>query len=431
MIIKQQVSQFIERKQLFTLSDKIIVTLSGGSDSVALLHILLSLGYTCIAAHCNFQLRGEESERDEEFVRKLCTTLHVELHTTRFTTTQYATENHLSIEMAARDLRYQWFEHLKSELGANIIAVAHHKDDSIETMLINLIRGTGINGLLGIRPKNGDIARPLLCISRTDILTYLKEIRQDFVTDSTNLQDEFTRNKIRLNLLPLMQTINPSVKENLIETSNHLNECATIYNKGIEDGKERVMHHHNILIEELLKEPSPEALLFEILYPLGFNSVQTKEILLSLRRQSGRQFISKDWRVIKDRDLLLIEKNKIEEKDEMPFHLIKKECERTDKFVIPRDKDTACLDADKIKAPITLRKWQKGDVFIPFGMKGKRKVSDYLTDRKFSIIDKEQQWILCSAGQIAWVIGERIDNRFCIDKETKHIIILKKSTKIE
>lgn len=240
-MIKKRVKQYIEKEKLFSPESKVFVALSGGADSVALLRLLHSIGYRCEAAHCNFHLRGTESDRDERFVRGLCRELGIPLHTTHFDTTGYAAEKHVSIEMAARDLRYEWFEKLRVEYRADAIAVAHHQDDSVETMLLNLIRGTGIKGLLGIRPRNGSIVRPLLCATREEIIRYLRHIKQEYVTDSTNTEDEYTRNKIRLHLLPLMEEINPSVKKNLTETGSYLNEAYAIYHKGIADAKERVM----------------------------------------------------------------------------------------------------------------------------------------------------------------------------------------------
>lgn len=425
-MIEKKISQYIDNETLFSLNARIIVALSGGADSVALLRILRTLGYDCEAAHCNFHLRGVESDRDEMFVRKLCKAIGVPLHTVDFATEQYSTEKKISIEMAARELRYQWFAEIKEKTRADVIAVAHHQDDSVETILLNLIRGTGINGLLGIRPKNGDIVRPLLCISRKEIIDYLQNAGQEYVTDSTNLQDEYTRNKIRLNLLPLMKEINPLVKEHIIDTSNYLNDVNQIYNKGIDEGKQRVIKKGNIRIATLLNEPSPEALLFEILYPLGFNTAQTKNILAMLKGQTGKQFISKNgWRVVKDRELLLIDKK---EKQEIPpFCLIKEEKEYTRDFIIPHEKHIACFDTDKLTGELYLRKWQTGDTFIPFGMKGKKKVSDYLTDRKFSIIQKENQWVLCCGDKIIWIIGERTDNRFRIDEKTKKVTVFKMS----
>ncbi|WP_263663995.1 tRNA lysidine(34) synthetase TilS [Bacteroides nordii] len=427
-MIEKKIAQYIDNERLFPINARIIVALSGGADSVALLRILHTLGYDCEAAHCNFHLRGTESDRDEMFVRKLCKTMKTPLHTIDFATEQYAIEKKISIEMAARELRYQWFAEIKEKTKADVIAVAHHQDDSVETVLLNLIRGTGINGLLGIRSKNGDIVRPLLCISRKEITDYLQNAGQEYMTDSTNLQDEYTRNKIRLNLLPLMQEINPLVKEHIIDTSNYLNDVNRIYNKGIEEGKQRVIEKGNIRIVPLLKEPSPGALLFEILYPLGFNAAQTKNILAMLEGQTGKQFMSKDgWRVVKDRELLLIDKK---EKQEIPpFCLIKEEKEYTKDFIIPREKHIACFDTDKLIGELNLRKWQTGDIFIPFGMKGKKKVSDYLTDRKFSIIQKENQWVLCCGDKIIWIVGERTDNRFRIDEKTKKVTVFKMNEK--
>ena len=424
-MIQQRVIQYIEKEHLFSSNDKILVALSGGADSVALLCVLHTAGYPCEAAHCNFHLRGEESNRDELFVRQLCRKYGIHLHTIDFNTTQYATEKRISIEMAARELRYNWFEKIKKECKANVIAVAHHQDDSVETMLLNLIRGTGITGLLGIRPRNGAIVRPLLCINREEIIRYLQQIGQDFVTDSTNLEDEYTRNKIRLHLLPLMQEINPSVKNSLIETSNYLNEVATIYNKVIDETKKKIITPEGIRIDALLDAPTPETLLFETLHPLGFNSAQIKDIASSLHGQPGKQFISKEWRVIKDRNLLLLESIRPEDGTTLPYQLIKEEREYSPDFQIPRDKKTACFDADKLTEEIHCRKWRTGDTFIPFGMKGRKKVSDYLTDHKFSISQKERQWVLCCGERIAWLIGERTDNRFRIDETTKRVIIYK------
>lgn len=430
---KKKIEQYIDQEKLFTREDKILVTLSGGADSVALLRLLLDMGYTCEAAHCNFHLRGDESVRDEMFVRELCLQLVVPLHVQHFQTMEEAEKRHISIEMAARELRYAWFEQLRLQQGADVIAVAHHKDDSVETLLLNLIRGTGINGLLGIRPKNGNIVRPLLCLDRKEITEYLQEIGQSYVTDSTNLQDEYTRNKIRLNLLPLMQEINPSVKESLLRTSEHLNDAALLYKKGIEEGKQKVQTEQGILISALLQEPAPETLLFEILSPLGFNSAQIKDIFTSLNGQPGKIFLSREWRVIKDRELLLIESVYSEDASTvfspddpaLPFRLTMEELEVTDDFIIPRDRNTACFDADKLKQPLTVRRCRQGDTFVPFGMTGQKKVSDYLTDRKFSLSRKEQQWVLCSDSHIIWLIGERTDNRFRIDDQTQKVIILK------
>ncbi|MCD8092306.1 MAG: tRNA lysidine(34) synthetase TilS [Bacteroides sp.] len=416
----QRIAQYINHHRLFTAKDKVLVALSGGADSVALLRLLLHLGYTCEAAHCNFHLRGAESGRDEEFVRCLCREQGTALHIVHFDTEKEAKERHISIEMAARELRYDWFEEVRKECGASVIAVAHHRDDSVETFLLNLIRGTGINGLRGIQPRNGKIVRPLLCLDRKEITDYLDRLGQSYVTDSTNLQDEYTRNKIRLNLLPMMQEINPAVKESILKTAEHLEDAASIYKRGIEEAKKRILTPEGISIRALLQETAPETVLFEILYPLGFNAAQVKDIYRALNGQPGKVFASTCRRVVKDRELLLIEPLQEATKPKLTM----KEYEYTPDFVIPRDKNTACFDADKLQYPLSLRLFRQGDTFVPFGMKGRKKVSDYLTDRKFSLLRKERQWVLCCDDDIIWLVGERADNRFRIDEGTKKVLIV-------
>lgn len=419
--MEQRVAQYIHRHRLLSPRDKVLVALSGGADSVALLRLLRRLGYACEAAHCNFHLRGAESDRDERFVRDLCREQETPLHVVHFDTRQEAETRRISIEMAARELRYAWFEGQRQACGADAVAVAHHQDDSVETLLLNLIRGTGINGLCGIRPRNGHIVRPLLCLDRKEITDYLEGLGQPYVTDSTNLQDEYTRNKIRLNLLPLLQGINPSVKESLLKTADHLNDAAAIYNKGIEEARQRISAPQGIRIDALLREVAPETLLFEVLHPLGFNAAQVKDIRRSLEGQSGKSFTGDGWRVVKDREWLLIEP--LQQAAEPALEM--KECAYTPGFVIPRDRHTACFDADKLPRPLSLRLWKQGDTFVPFGMKGRKKVSDYLTDRKFSLLRKEQQWLLCAGEEIAWLVGERADNRFRIDGQTKKVLVVR------
>lgn len=423
MLVKK-VKEFIEKEDLCSKQDKILVALSGGTDSVALTRILITLGYHCEAAHCNFALRGEESDRDEDFVRNFCRSLNIKCHSIHFETRRYAAQQSISIEMAARELRYNWFSKICEESDCQVVAVAHHKDDSVETMLLNLIRGTGINGLLGIRPKNGNVVRPLLCASRQEVVEYLHRMNQTYVTDSTNLEDEYTRNKIRLNLLPLMEEINPSVKDGLVKTASYLNDISKVYQQAIKESIDRIFitPEKEISIEKLMNEPAPQALLFEVLSPLGFNSTQVEEVYGSLNGQPGKRFISSQWQVVKDRELLLIEK--VKTANDKP-QIIFEEVLFTKEFVIPKDKNTACFDANKFKGVISIRKWEKGDYFIPFGMKGKKLVSDFMTDSKFSLLKKEQQWVLSCNDQIAWLIGERTDNRFRIDDSTQKVIIAK------
>ena len=421
-MFKRKVKQFIERHELLRKGDQVLVALSGGADSVALLSVLSELGYPCIAAHCNFHLRDGESDRDEAFVREFCQTYSLPLHVRHFDTRTFAKARGLSIEMAARELRYEWFEQLRQQTSSQYIAVAHHQDDSVETFLLNLIRGTGIRGLQGIRQMNGTIVRPLLCVNRQEILDYLQHIGQAYVTDSTNLLTDYTRNKIRLELLPLLESMNPSIRQGLLQTISHLNEALQIYNKNIDEGLTRVKDEQGINIDLLLREASPQCLLYEAAAPLGFNASQINDMMEALPKQSGKVFETKGWRIVKDRTHLLIE----EIKPDTPPVLEQEERLIAPGFVIPQDKDTACIDADKLKGGTHVRLCQPGDWFIPLGMKGRKLVSDFLTDRKKSVSQKACQYVLCSGDAIVWVIGERIDNRFKVDERTKRVAVFRK-----
>lgn len=422
MFIKK-VSQFIEEKHLFVFGDKVLVALSGGADSVALLRVLLRLGYACEAAHCNFHLRGEESVRDERFVRALAERLGVLLHVIHFDTNAYAASHNVSVEMAARELRYDWFTKLRQECGAKVVAVAHHRDDSVETFLLNLVRGTGINGLQGIRPVNGDVVRPLLCVSRVEILDYLSSLGQDYVTDSTNLQDEFVRNKLRLNVIPMLETINPSVSDTIAETARRLSDVAQVYQEAIQAAKQRVMPDgETIDIPALCREPGAQNLLFELLYPLGFNAAQMNDVFRALHGESGRMFYSREWVLLIDRNRLIRRPSgEVEPQPELCLERM----EVNPPFSVPHNNKEAYVDAEKVQGELTLRKWQSGDKFIPFGMKGFKSVRNYLRDKKFSRFEKERQWVVCDGDRIVWLVNERLDNRFRVTSETRFVINLK------
>lgn len=429
-----KVAKFIERKKLLAKGEKILVALSGGADSVALLIVLQKLGYKCEAMHCNFHLRGKESLRDENFVRELCNRYKVPLFVKEFDTTAYALGKGISIEMAARELRYAAFENHRREIAADAIAVAHHRNDSAETVLLNLLRGTGIKGLHGIQPKNGYIVRPLLCANREEILDYLRWRGESFVTDSTNLETDFTRNKIRLEILPLMKEINPSVEECIVQTAGRIGEVEKIYRKAIEESIARVKDGNIISIEKLKEEVSPQAVLFEILQPFGFCGTQINEISAAFDSESGRTFICNEWKVVKDRNTFIIAKHKREKIG--PITITPDSRTETTQGVIictqqpfdgeiERDKRTATIDCEKVKQPFTLRQWQQGDRFTPFGMRGSKLVSDYMTDRKMSIIEKEQQLVVTDAcGKIVWVVGERPAAHCKTDEKTKNVIRL-------
>jgi tRNA(Ile)-lysidine synthase len=431
------VKNYIKRQDLLKPNDKIIVGLSGGSDSVVLLFILYHLGYECIAAHCNFHLRGEESLRDEQWAAQWAASLRVPFYKQDFDTYSIAQKRSISIEMAARDLRYEWFEQLRQELQAEAIAIAHHSDDNVETMLLNLIRGTGIAGLTGIKPKSGRIVRPLLCVSKEEILHYAKTEKLTFITDSSNLQDEFTRNKIRHQVLPLLQSLNPSLNTSLLRTMEHLTEVAKIYQSHITEAKKNVFNasSQTIDIQALLAYPSPESILFEILKEYGFKKDVIQNIFQSIENQSGKEFFSQKYKLIKDRTcffLFFLEQTKEnlvvyiaenERKTTFPFPMNISVQQKKPEIV--NDKNIAYFDFNKLKFPLMLRKWQKGDRFIPFGMKGSQKLSDYFNNHKLNKQEKEDTWILCSENKIIWIVGYRTDNRFRIDENSKKFYILK------
>lgn len=421
-MFKRKIQKFIEEKRLIASKSKVLVALSGGSDSVALLRVLLQLNFNCEAAHCNFHLRGDESNRDELFVRRLCDDLQVPLNVTHFATEDYAEEKGLSIEMAARELRYDWFEKLRKSTGADVVAVAHHLDDSVETFLLNLTRGTGINGLKGIPVKNGHIVRPLLEVSRDEILSYLKDLHQDFVTDSTNLENVYMRNKIRLDIIPLFRLINPSFCESVAETSGRLAEVAAVYQQAMKESLHRVCISENeVDISLLKKEIAPTSVLHEWLAPYGFNASQLQDILHSLDGESGRMFYAKKWQLLRDRERLIL--REVNSKKEMP-ELIVKRIRKDPNFQVIRNRMVACLDADKVRFPFEVRKWRSGDTFIPYGMRGRKKVRDYLRDRKLSLYEKEEQLVVECGGEIVWLVNERVDQRFCVTDETREVLQL-------
>ena len=307
-----KVGDYIRRKGLLSRDGLHIVALSGGADSVALLLILHRLGYRIEAAHCNFHLRGEESERDEAFVKSLCKEMNIPLHLIHFDTKEYASLHQVSIEMAARELRYRYFDQLRQDIGAETVCVAHHQDDAVETLLMNLLRGSGIHGLTGIRPRNGHIVRPLLCLSRGEVESFLEETGQKYVNDSSNFVDNVVRNKIRLNVIPLLKRINPSASENIYKTACYLSEAEKLIDEAVCGQKAKLIckdleeKTETVGIDELLELPVPSFFLHEWLAPYGFNSTQTIEILSKLDRRSGREFLAGDYLLLIDREDIVL-----------------------------------------------------------------------------------------------------------------------------
>ena len=422
----------------------LLVALSGGADSVCLLLALKELGYDVHALHCNFELRGTESDGDEAFCRRLCRKHDLPLTVKHFRTRSYATRHHISIEMAARELRYQWFEEQRQELGAQAICVAHHRDDNIETLLLNLVRGTGIHGLTGMKVKSGYVVRPLLNVAREDIETWLDERQQEWITDSTNLDpDAALRNKIRLQLLPLMEEMNPNVRETLAATATRFAEAEALYDDAVADERQRVERTDGSISVAALKTATSSAtVLHEILHPRGYSAEQVREIHDSMEGESGKMWESREgWRLLRDRGRLLMQKDSDEashpspDGDYMPLEglyeprrgvrlLIRRQAIDPTTFVVPRDASTVCFDLEKLTLPLTIRPTRDGDRFQPFGMKGTRLVSDLLTDMKLSLFDKERQYVICSGERIAWVVGLRSAAGYEVDANTRHVMTI-------
>jgi tRNA(Ile)-lysidine synthase len=306
----QKVQKYIYNHHLIKSEGQIIVGVSGGADSVMLLHLLLSIGYDCVIAHCNFHLRADESERDEIFVQSLAQKLKIPYYHIDFNTKEIAKEKHISIEMAARDLRYNWFKDLLIELNGQAIAVAHHADDNIETLLMNLVRGTGLRGLTGMSPRNGNVIRPLLCCNRLEIEKYLLENQLEYVTDSSNLSNDYKRNKFRNVILPLLEEINPSVRQTLCESIERFEGTLAIYEQAISNFNDELIeiNSNNVRINICLlnKQINKKIILYELLKPYGFSSAVVEQIVSHLDSESGKLFYSVTHRLVKDRDFLII-----------------------------------------------------------------------------------------------------------------------------
>jgi tRNA(Ile)-lysidine synthase len=425
----------IEKKKLFAKTDRILLTVSGGVDSVMMCSLFQQAGYQFAIAHCNFQLRGEESDEDESFVEQLAEKYGVKFHSASFDTSAFAKKNKLSIQAAARQLRYDWFEEIRKQFGYAYIATAHHSDDSVETFLINLVRGTGISGLHGILPKQGKIIRPILAFSKEEITASAKKQKLAFREDSSNASDKYLRNKIRQKLIPLLKEMNPSIQQTILEEMQRLQEVEKIYREAIDKKKQQIVkkdgNNYRISIEELKTSEAGAVYLFEFLYPFGFKPAAITEIIHSLDGLPGKQFLSDTHRLIRDRrHLILTPKNTNTgssyyiKKDQKELQL--ENCSFKFRLIaagktLNKKNSIANLDLDKLEFPLELRKWKKGDSFQPFGMKGKKKLSDFFTDNKLSLDRKENTWLLCSGGKIAWVAGMRIDERFRVNPGTKKI----------
>lgn len=433
-----KIGAYIKKYKLLNTNNLYLVALSGGADSVALLLLLKEHGFNVHAAHCNFHLRGVESDRDEAFCVELCQQIGIELHRAHFDTREYADLHKVSIEMAARELRYNWFAQLCQDLSAAGVCVAHHRDDSVETVLLNLIRGTGLRGLTGIKPRSEQVMtcsqkpqgqlklmvlRPLLCVSRVEIEAFLTEKGQKYVTDSTNLKADVQRNVVRLEVLPLLRKLNPAVAENIQRTAENLAEAQLVLNVAIAS-----INSSNILnLSDLEKYGSSEYLAFEWLKKYGFNGDQVRQILDA---ETGKIVSSAmGYDVLKDRGRLIVEPalepfKPMHIPEEGTYVLDEKTrfsvCKKP--VYVSKEPHIATLDAAKVQFPLTIRRVEEGDWMQPYGMKGRKLLSDMMTDLKMTVFEKRRQLVVTDAqGVIVWAVGLRTGQRAAVSGTTDSV----------
>ena len=436
----EEFRKYIEENTLVNQSDKILLTVSGGIDSMVMAHLFLKTGTRIGIAHCNFHLRGQESDKDEVFVKYFASTHEIPFFSESFDTTGYASEKGISIQMAARELRYRWFEGIRLKNNYTYIAVAHNLNDNVETFLINLTRGTGIAGLTGMKPKYLNLIRPLLFASRNAIKEYSSQNHVDFREDRSNAETKYTRNKIRHVIIPDFKEINPSFETTIIETAGRLNEINEIICRHISEIRDKVSIIKGDTINfkiSILQGLSPKrTLLYELFRPFGIGNGQLDDLINLINGKTGSQLNTSGHRLIKNRKELVVSKNEADSENlleisgfddfiKFPGYISAGIKTVNTGFSIPASSNIACIDADKISFPMIIRRWKYGDSFYPLGMKQKKKLSDYFVDNKYSVLDKDHCLILESEGKIVWIVNERIDNRFRITANTKRALIIK------
>ncbi len=442
----------IQKENLFQKDDNLLLAVSGGVDSVVLCELCNQAGFHFEIAHFNFQLRGEESERDEKFVQSIGEKYAVKVFIKKFATEEYAEKNKISIQVAARELRYEWFHELLNEVsgivppsGVRRLLTAHHANDNVETLLMNFFKGTGIKGLQGILPKQNKIIRPLLFAKKEEILNFANENNLSFVEDSSNITDKYTRNYFRNQLIPSIQKVYHEVEQNLINNIERFKEIKILYQQSIDLHQKRLLEQKgneiHIPVLKLLKTQPLKTIVYEIIKEYGFTAHQTDEALHLLKSESGKYISSSTHKIIKNRNWLIIapintvEANHIlinEDDKEIDFELGKL---RIKNYELKMEKPissnlTVMLDADNITFPLLLRKWKQGDYFYPLGMQkpsgalAKKKLNKFFNDQKLSLTEKEKAWVIESNKKIIWVVGKRIDGRSKITGKTKNIIEL-------
>lgn len=429
----ENLKKHIDNSLPFLKNSKLLIAISGGIDSVVLTHLCKALNLNISLAHCNFNLRGDESDADEDFVLQLVEDLDLEVFIQRFDTEAYAKENKCSIQMAARELRYIWFEELAEQLNFDYILTAHHADDNLETFLINFARGTGLDGLTGIPEVNGKFVRPLLPFSSENIEVYAQANTIKWRNDSSNASTKYLRNKLRHDVIPILKEINPSLLQSFQSTLNNLNDTADIVEESTNAVLKRAIetiddNHIAFKISEFKKVNNPKAYVFEVFKDYGFT--EWNDVVDLLDAETGKQVFSATHRLIKNREHLLLSDINIETSETISVLEDQKQVETSFGTLFFDEADAVFgtrthkifVDKNELKFPLTIRKYQEGDVFYPLGMTGKKKVSKYFKDEKLSLLDKENTWLLCSGNDIVWVINRRADNRFRVTENTKEIL---------
>ena len=429
--------KYILGNKLFTKLDSLIVAVSGGVDSMVLLHILHSNGFKVTAAHCNFQLRGVDSDSEMNLINDYCSQNQIPFLLKIADAKSYADEKKVSIQMAAREIRYDWFTQLVESTDAKFVLTAHHLQDQVETFFINLIRGTGINGLKGIPSKNNFIRRPFLEADKNSILDYANKHKVPYLNDKSNIETKYLRNKIRLDLLPILRSINPSLDQTIqreMKIFEELNEFLKYYlslekSKCVNE-KEGIYWVDKSLIAG---NKLSKLLLHHIFSEFGFDPDTIDQIELSINTQSGKIFYSKDYFVVSDRKFWIVKSgSKVESSDQEKYLLKDKLFLQSKKFIVDtfsgahyfNQHDKISLDADKIDAPLNLGKFRKGDRFFPIGMTGSKKLSDFFVSKKMSLLEKEDQLILRCGDEVVWIVGKRMDRRYCVSESTVKTIVI-------
>ncbi|MCX6278955.1 MAG: tRNA lysidine(34) synthetase TilS [Bacteroidetes bacterium] len=425
--------QFIDSQKLFAPGKPVLLALSGGLDSTVMAHLFFKAGFSFAVAHCNFGLRGMDSDEDARFAANLSGDFGVDFYSEKFNTKEYAGKNGISIQMAARELRYKWFEEIRSKNGYQYIATAHHLDDQAETFLINLIRGTGIAGFHGIPVKNEKVIRPMMFSRRNEIALYAKKHSIAYREDLSNNEIKYLRNKIRHEILPAFCSINPEFTESLTQTIRKIYDYEQIAEQTLNHSKSQAIQvkDETTIVDKklLLASPQPGAFAWFLLSPFGFNESQVASLLECLDKPEEKRFTSSTYILTKERNRLIIQPNATQFSAGLvagSFHLQFNHITNPCGYKIPDNPEIASFDYNKLEFPLTIRKWQNGDIFHPLGMKGKKKLSDFFIDQKFTAQQKEETWLLCSGDRIVWVIGYRIDHRYRITGKTKEILVVYK-----